>query len=698
MNNKNVNNMLMQIDDEYISEANPEKPKKTSFVKKYIWKNIAACLVVVLLATNIVTLIPLFNRNEPNSDTENGDLLPPIEDNTENQEGLDDAEKNEQDAVLPPSTLPEGSTDNEGTTDSESAESAGSDLKESISNSLLTPLPSEYDKVVEKLEGREDVLPSIRDEVSEELEDALEKNESALDNYVEVTDNQVSGVIEGDLFKRTESHIFYIQGTSLVIYEINGASSSMVGKISLVEELTRIKNKLKNDFNDYLEEIIDGEELSYLEMVLSQDGKTITIVIQADELDYFKGVAITTISVENPENPYIKNTRAVLGKYVTTRFINNQLIVITEYEAFKDSKGLNYGYVPMVYTNGDFEHVPADRIYMPESINSANYTVITMLDQSKGNIKDIYAYLDLGSSVYVSNNTIYLSKFDTVTDKSLSIEKSESTLTLIGYNQYSFTHKGILTFDGEIKNQYSIDEYNGILRVVTTLREKKVTINDEIEDVLAGVDDIGDERTNVALFCFDLKTLNKVCEIRNFAPDGEEVQSVRFDKNYAYVCTAIVVKMTDPVFFIDLTDLDNPKISQTGEIDGYSISLVNFGNGYLLGIGYGENTATLKIEIYKEENGEVVSVATYEATNTRFSEDYKAYFIDRENGLIGLGVTESGVQKYIVLSFNKSTETLDLVLNENINGSYNLKRATLIDNELYILSPSGLYVRELVKE
>ena len=685
MRNKKINDMLNLIDDEYISEANPNVPKKKSFVKRYIWQNIAACLVIVLLATNILTLIPLFSRNEPNVDIENGDLLPPDDGEIDDE----DSKPDENDPELPPSSLPAWPPASGGN----QPESEDSEENENLSDLILNPLPSEYDKLVEKLEGVEDRLPIFKDEANGEIEDSMGDLSDALDkseSYVEVTDNQVNGVIEADLFKRTESHIFYIQGASLVIYSIDGHSSEAVGRISILDEIKRISKKVnKPDVLDKIE--ILEEKVSYIEMVLSTDGKTVTVISNANELNYFSGVVITTIDVSNPQKPFIKGSRAVLGEYVTTRFINNQLIVITDYQAFKDSKGLKYGYVPMVYTNGSFSHIDIDRIYVPKEIKSANYTVITMLDQKEGKIKDIYAYLDIGNIAYVTNDTIYMPKSYEVKDISLSISKTVTDLTLISFNENGFTHRGKVTFDGEIKNQYSIDVYNGILRVVTTLREN--TIYEYNEEIF--VDRLTEERTNAALFCYDLTTLNKVCEIRNFAPDGEEVQSVRFDKNYVYVCTAIVIKMTDPVFFIDLTDMNSPKISETGVIDGYSSSLVSLGDGYLLGIGYGKKSSILKIEIYKEENGEVISVCKYEKENTRFSQDYKAYFIDRENGLIGLGITQGGEQKYLLLKFSKSTEEIGLVFNSSINGSYNLKRATLIDGYLYILAPSGLYVREV---
>ena len=66
----------------------------------------------------------------------------------------------------------------------------------------------------------------------------------------------------------------------------------------------------------------------------------------------------------------------------------------------------------------------------------------------------------------------------------------------------------------------------------------------------------------------------------------------------------------------------------TGDIKGYSSSLVDFGDGYLLGIGYGNDRNTLKIEIYVETENGVVSLCSYERRDTQFSEDYKSYYIE----------------------------------------------------------------------
>jgi uncharacterized secreted protein with C-terminal beta-propeller domain len=139
--------------------------------------------------------------------------------------------------------------------------------------------------------------------------------------------------------------------------------------------------------------------------------------------------------------------------------------------------------------------------------------------------------------------------------------------------------------------------------------------------------------------------------VEAFAPAGEQAESVRFDDNYAYVCTAEVITLTDPVYFFDLSDLEHITYKDTGTIDGYSSSLVDFGEGYLVGIGYGKQ-GFLKIEVYEECETGVESVAVYEK-EWDFSQDYKSYLIDREKNLVGLATYSfDGKLTYVLLHFD----------------------------------------------
>ena len=183
------------------------------------------------------------------------------------------------------------------------------------------------------------------------------------------------------------------------------------------------------------------------------------------------------------------------------------------------------------------------------------------------------------------------------------------------------------------------------------------------------------------LYCVDLDRWEVTASVESFAPDGEDAQSVRFDGHMAYVCTAEVIVITDPVYFFDLSDLENITYTDTGTIDGYSTSLIELGDGYLLGIGYGD-TRQLKVEVYKERDGAVISVCTYQLAAS-FSEEYKSYYINREYDLIGLPVMlQNGSISYKLLHFDGFA--LHEIVSDSCIGALDNVRATIIDGYLYI--------------
>ena len=137
---------------------------------------------------------------------------------------------------------------------------------------------------------------------------------------------------------------------------------------------------------------------------------------------------------------------------------------------------------------------------------------------------------------------------------------------------------------------------------------------------------------SASLYCIDIKKMQIIASVENFAPQGESVQSARFNGDSAYVCTAIV--FTDPVFVFDLSDLSNITYKDTGNIEGYSHSLVELKDGYLLGIGQ-TGWSTIKLELYKEEGSQLVSVSKIELSICYGTDEYKAHYINREEMVFG---------------------------------------------------------------
>ena len=185
-------------------------------------------------------------------------------------------------------------------------------------------------------------------------------------------------------------------------------------------------------------------------------------------------------------------------------------------------------------------------------------------------------------------------------------------------------------------------------------------------------------------------------EVIGFAPDGEDAQSVRFDGTNAYVCTAEVITFKDPVYFFDLSDLRNITWTDTGTIDGYSTSLIQFGGDYLVGIGFGDR-GFLKIEAYAQEEDQVIALAAYEQ-KASYSSAYKSYFIDRQRQLIGLAMmdADSRISRYVLLHFDGYAFHEICVQGIEMR-NYAFVRAFMADGWLYVLTDhySGIYTQRI---
>lgn len=483
-------------------------------------------------------------------------------------------------------------------------------------------------------------------------------------DYVEVTDNQVDGVTEADIFKRTTEHIFYLQGKELSVFSIEGEASQLVSTYTITMTQTEAE----------LEAMGEYRYGNVLEMYLSQDCSTITVMVHAA---YVQGTYTVLISLDvtDPANVVEKGRSYVSGGYQSSRLVDGQILLMSGYRI--NWKTVDFDdpntFVPQVITAGNVELVAPEDIICPETVRTCTYTTICLLDMQTLSVQDTAAYLSYSDDIYVSQDHIYVSRSYTELDNS-----TKSEISCISYSAGVLEHKGSVTVVGTIKDQYSMDEYNGILRVVTSTREWNGPNGGWI--------------ISASLYCVSLENFEIVASVENFSPRGEDVQSVRFDGDMAYVCTAERITITDPVFFFDLSDLNNITWTDTGTIDGYSTSLIQLLDGYLLGIGYGETRQQLKIEVYMEENGKVIPVCAYEEY-ANFSEEYKSYFIDRENNLVGLAVMgQDGVSAYVVLHFDGYQ--LNTVASIKMPTMYNyLKtfRADLIDGYLYVLGASYDY-------
>ena len=321
--------------------------------------------------------------------------------------------------------------------------------------------------------------------------------------------------------------------------------------------------------------------------------------------------------------------------------------------------------------------IPAEHIVFPEELGDLKYTVVCKLDGKTLELQDAAAFLCYSDDIYVSKENVYATRSYTAREEEPGngVSKTVTEISSVSYTGDKMRFNGSVIVEGAVKDQYSMDEFDGILRVVTSTNKTTTSTNGDTAGLTLS--------RNVNLYCIDLATWEVAASVVGFAPENEQAESVRFDGYTAYVCTAEVVTLQDPVYYFDLSDLNNITWKDTGTIDGYSSSLVQLGDGYLMGIGYGSNRF-LKIEIYRETEDGVTSVYSYEA-DMYFYDEYKSYLIDRENRLVGLLVVDypTAEEFYMLLQFDGYE--LREIVKTPFKGNYIDTRAALIDGYLYML-------------
>lgn len=544
----------------------------------------------------------------------------------------------------------------------------GKSLASVMADYLLSSEDDEYDNV----------FPDGDDWFDNDIEEEVTP-EGSNGSYVEVTDNQVAGIIEGDLYKTTDKYIFRYRKGSLYIYSIDGENSAEISVTPIVEN---------NHPNRY-----DAD------MFLSMDGNTITLIrqeyvtdkINVDELYYYYSghyvTKIHSIDVSDVKNPVISKTLEISGSNKDVRKIGDKIYLVTSPQFRKGNIEIDIPetYIPSI-TSGDEVHLcELEKIYYPDEITSASYHYVTVFDEEDLSLASEYAILtDYGTynpRAYFTDNHILL-EFqggNRISEEEATSE-AYSWLELIDFSGDTLRYRGSLEMKGWAESgQYSYDEQNGYLRVVVSTRIwKRYRV----------------EKSSASLYVFDLSTMSLAASVEDFAPEGERATAVRFDGDKLYVCTAETAKYTDPVFFFDLSDYENITQVNTGFIEGFSSSLIDIGEGYLLGIGR-ESASQSKIEIYKREGDSVVSVAK-QLFSGNYDSDYHSYLIDRENNLFGLalsyireGYGVSYGHGYFLWRFDNETESISLVAEmsgDTDRNYYGRARSFVRDGYLYLTS------------
>lgn len=480
------------------------------------------------------------------------------------------------------------------------------------------------------------------------------------------TNIQETGVDEGDVVK-TDGKYLYILGNDNKLHIIKADGSNL-------DESASIEFK---DFAETIEEFYISKDTLNLITTTSTttmqsgsmaSGESIVEddIAWSDSADAKKDIysvnrnlitKLYTYDISDRSAPKLTGTTTQDGYYQTSRKTGDYIYLFSEYTPVIKETREDSTIIPKI--NG--KDLPSSDIYIPEFLNSSTYLIVTAIDtNSPDKILTKKAIVSATYLYYVSNENIYICTNDwNGTTNTTQIMKFR-------YEKGSITPISAAEAKGSLNNSFSLNEHNGYLRIVTTsYSENTGNVNN--------------------LYVFD-ESLNPCGKLENLAP-GETIQSARFMGDTGYFVT---FRQMDPLFSVDLSDPEHPKLLGELKITGFSSYLHFYGKDKLLGIGYEVDPDTgiykgMKLSMFDlSDPSNVKEVHKYIIQDANDSEgliNYKAIMINPDKNLFGFHCRtdidnymvfsydpEKGFQNQLVYSF-KGTEDYSLSIN-NVRGLY----------------------------
>jgi uncharacterized secreted protein with C-terminal beta-propeller domain len=218
-------------------------------------------------------------------------------------------------------------------------------------------------------------------------------------------------------------------------------------------------------------------------------------------------------------------------------------------------------------------------------------------------------------------------------------------------------------------NQFSLDEYQGKLRIGVTIGERTregtfhlgsfislndVYVLDENLKIIGGVKDLG---------------------------KGEKIYAVRFVEDKGYVVT---FRETDPFYVIDLSNPYDPKLKGELKIPGYSSYLHPITKDKILGIG--KESSKVKISLFDVSNpSNPIEKSKYVLDEywSKVLENFHAFLLDDKHQIFFIPASKGYIFSY------KDDE---LTLKKEVSFSEPPERAIYIDDYLYLISRSNIII------
>jgi len=447
------------------------------------------------------------------------------------------------------------------------------------------------------------------------------------------TNIQVEGVDEADLVKTDGSYLYVASGTTVSVIR-----AGPLGATALVAKLK-----------------FDGTVIG---LFIAQ-GRLVVLETNQRTMDnpyvwYSPVVNFMLYDDTNASAPVLLKTVSLNGTYIDSRLAGGFVYTVVQQPTYVYVSGGNSSFVAPSVTDGSTTTKigPADVYYSPSSTSSyGQYTIILSLSVADGSHTQEAVMTGWGSTVYASNSNIYLAFPDFYAYPLMGVMRPAMGVAIgapmfwRGFGGNTTIFRVAMTSSGQtqvqaegmipgtVLNQFSIDEYNGYLRVATTSYRQ-----------LANYSSV--QVNNVYVLDQGMKVVGAV---QNVAPT-ERIYSVRFLGDIGYVVT---YERIDPLFAISFSDPTHLTILSALELTGFSDYLHPIGNSLLLGVGKQTIPAPqeagyvlylgVKLSLFhvsSDGNSTVVASMTIgdRGSETPVSSDHHAFVYDAQDGVVAFPI------------------------------------------------------------
>jgi len=214
--------------------------------------------------------------------------------------------------------------------------------------------------------------------------------------------------------------------------------------------------------------------------------------------------------------------------------------------------------------------VECGNLARPETFSGLDTVAVSSFDMGSAlQSRSAVGVIAGGQQIYATDTSTYVSTTDWSPDGSAAKTSLHKFVTT---PSGASTYQGSGEVPGTLLNQYAMSEYDGVLRVASTVSERRGWANSR--QTTEGLVTTLQEQDGA------LRQLGQVGGLG--WQDNESIRAVRFIEDRGYVVT---FRSTDPLYVLDLRNPATPKVVGELKIPGYSGYLHPIGEHLLLGVG-----------------------------------------------------------------------------------------------------------------